>query len=186
MFRDKFASLKAKRMKKVADDVAVLDEKLESYVNKMAEWGVTIEPENAKPATKEDAWTSIILLVKSPTGQTWVEGTLMAINDKQEAITALIEKIKEVNNEFAEFGSYFSQVSDTKLKEYELVILPKVRYKGMTGGQQVATWLYGAMQSFYGDAVISELDDIELEKIAKQLTAEFGIKVREMLASLRK
>lgn len=185
IFTKKLKEVRAARLNKVAED-EVIDETLQAYINKMAEWGVTIDAQNAKPKTKEEAWTSIILLTSSPAGKGWVESTLMAIDNKQEAINTLLDKIREINNEFDGFGTYFSKVSDTKLKQYEFSILPSVRYRGMTGGQQIATWLYGSMQTFYGDAVIGGLEDEELEKMAKQLTAEFAIKVRQMLASLKK
>lgn len=159
----------------------------QEFINKMAEWGVTdLNQNDPKPKTKSEAWTSIILLVKSPVGQGWVEGTLMAINDKQEAITALIDKLREINQEFSGYGNFFARVSEDKLKQYEMVVLPNLNYKGMTGGQQVGTWLYGAANAFYGNGVISELENEELEKMAQQLTAEFGLKVRAMLASLNK
>jgi len=181
-FTKKLASIRETRLNKVAE----VDPKAQEYANKMSEWGVTIDPENPKAQTKEESWTSIILLAKSPTGKDWVEGTLMAENDKKAAIKLLIDKIREINTEFADFGAYFSQVSEQKLREYEMVILPKAGYRGMTGGQAIATWLYGAMNTFYGDGVIAELEDEELEKMANALTQEFGMKIRAMLASLKK
>lgn len=183
-FTKKLAKIRATRLNKKAEG----EDQASAYIAKMAEWGVTIDPENPKAITKEDSWTSIILLAKSENGKEWLEGTLMAETDKSAAIALLLEKIREINNEFSEFGGFFSQVSETKLREYEMIILPKVSYKGMTGGQAIATWLYGAMNTFYGDGVIytAELEDEELEKMAKKLTAEFGEKVRSMLASLKK
>lgn len=182
-FAKKLASIRSNRLNKKAEG----EDQASAYIAKMAEWGVTIDPENPKSTTREDSWTSIILLAKSENGKEWLENTLMAETDKSAAITLLLEKIREINNEFSDFGGFFSQVSEAKLKEYEMVILPKVNYKGMTGGQSIATWLYGAMNTFYGDGVIytAELDE-ELEKMAKQIIAKFETEIRSMLASLKK
>lgn len=183
-FTKKLAKIRGAKLNRVAEEV--MDEKAQAYTEKMNAWGVTDFV--LKPATKEEAWTSIILLVKSPQGQAWIENTLMMEDNKAAAITMLLDKLREINNEFADFGSYFSQVSEAKLKEYEMIILPKAGYKGMTGGQAIATWLYGAMNTFYGDGVIytAELEGEELEKMAKRLTVAFENNVRKTLANLSK